>query len=122
MGQKQANAWGLYDILGNMLEWTLDHYSENSIETMSTKDPMIAANSAKYPKVLKGGSFLDNALQLKSAERFHSDPIWNRRDPQIPKSKWWLTEAKNIGFRLIRPLEQPDEATVNQFFKSYLNL
>ena len=122
VGQKKANAWGLYDILGNILEWTLDHYSENSKETMSTKDPMIAANNAKYPKVLKGGSFLDNALQLKSAERFHSDPIWNRRDPQIPKSKWWLTEAKQVGFRLVRPKKQPTEEEVNQFFNNYIHL
>ena len=122
VGQKKANAWGLYDILGNILEWTLDHYSENSIEIMSTKDPMIPANNARYPKVLKGGSFLDNALQLKSAERFHSDPIWNRRDPQIPKSKWWLTEAKQVGFRLVRPKKQPTEEEVNQFFNKYIHL
>jgi len=122
VGQKLPNPWGLYDILGNMLEWTLDHYTENSLETMPTKDPMIPANNAKYPKVLKGGSFMDNALQLKNSERFHSDPIWNRRDPQIPKSKWWLTEAKQVGFRLVRPIKQPTEEEVNNFFNNYIHL
>jgi formylglycine-generating enzyme required for sulfatase activity len=122
VGQKLANPWGLYDILGNILEWTLDHYAENSLETMPTKDPMMPANNAKYPKTLKGGSFMDNALQLKSAERFHSDPVWNKRDPQIPKSKWWLTEAKQVGFRLVRPSKQPTEEEVNQFFNNYIHL
>jgi hypothetical protein len=65
---------------------------------------------------------MDNALQLKNSERFHSDPIWNRRDPQIPKSKWWLTEAKQVGFRLVRPIKQPTEEEVNNFFNNYIHL
>ena len=52
----------------------------------------------------------------------HSDPIWNRRDPQIPRSKWWLTEAKQVGFRLVRPLKQPTEEEVNQFFNNHIHL
>ena len=63
---------------------------------------------------------MDDASQLRSANRFKSDPLWNRRDPQIPKSKWWLTEAKNVGFRLMRPIEQPSEAIINQFFLNYI--
>jgi hypothetical protein len=41
-------------------------------------------------------------------------------DPQIPKSKWWLTEAKDVGIRLVRPLQQPTPEQVDQFFSSYL--
>ena len=122
VGQKLPNPWGLYDMLGNMLEWTLDHYTENNFDNLSSKDPMLAANAARYPKALRGGSFLDDALHLKNNERFHSDPIWNKRDPQIPKSKWWLTEAKQVGFRLVRPLKQPTEEEVNQFFNNHIHL
>lgn len=122
VGQKLPNPWGLYDILGNVLEWTLDHYYEKPLEMVTSKDPIIPANPAKYPKVLKGGSYLDNASQLKNNTRFHSDPIWNRRDPQIPKSKWWLTEAKEVGFRLVRPKVQPSEEEVNAFFNKYIHL
>jgi hypothetical protein len=81
---------------------------------------MVAANKATYPKSLRGGSFEESATELRSAARFHSDPSWNKRDPQIPKSKWWLTEAKNVGFRLMRPIEQPSEAIINQFFLNYI--
>jgi len=59
---------------------------------------------------------------LRSATRFHSDPTWNKRDPQIPKSKWWLTEARGVGIRLVRPIKQPSETEANQFFKNYLGL
>ncbi len=122
VGQKLPNPWGLYDILGNMLEWTLDHYYPNSFENIQSKNPVVPANAAKYPKVLRGGSFLEDALHLNNNERFHSDPVWNKRDPQIPKSKWWLTEAKEVGFRLVRPIKQPSEEEVNQFFNNYIHL
>ena len=121
VGQKLPNPWGLYDILGNITEWTLDHYDPTAFEKVSNQQLSIAPNEAKYPKTLKGGSYLDAAIDLRSAKRFHSDPIWNRRDPQIPKSKWWLTEAKQVGIRLVRPLKTPSEEEINQFFKSYLN-
>jgi formylglycine-generating enzyme required for sulfatase activity len=122
VGQKLPNPWGLYDILGNVLEWTLDHYSETTYATIAAKDPMVLANVSKYPKVLRGGSYEDDAMHLKNNTRFHSDPIWNRRDPQIPKSKWWLTEAKQVGFRLVRPKVQPSETEVNDFFNQYIHL
>ena len=122
VGKKLPNPWGLYDILGNMMEWTLDHYDAAAFEKINNQQLTIAPNESKYPKTLKGGSYLDVAIELRSAKRFHSDPIWNRRDPQIPKSKWWLTEAKQVGIRLVRPFVQPSEEEITQFFKAYLNL
>ncbi|MEY4919238.1 MAG: hypothetical protein RLZZ431_420 [Bacteroidota bacterium] len=122
VGKKLPNPWGLYDMLGNMTEWTLDHYDATAFEKVNNEQLTIAANEAKYPKTLKGGSFIDPAIELRSSKRFHSDPIWNRRDPQIPKSKWWLTEAKQVGIRLLRPFLQPTEEEIKQFFKAYLNL
>ncbi|MEP6947833.1 MAG: SUMF1/EgtB/PvdO family nonheme iron enzyme [Ginsengibacter sp.] len=121
-GQKLPNAWGLYDMLGNVSEWTLDHYDEKEMEKMTdkTKDPAVAPNKAHYPKALRGGSFADDAPALRCAKRFKSDPSWNRRDPQIPKSKWWLTEAGFVGFRIIRPKQQPTKEKAGEFFEEYL--
>lgn len=121
VGQKLANPWGLYDMLGNMLEWTLDHYIPNAYANYTVLDPKPTFNAIKYPKSLRGGSYMDIAADVRSSKRFHSDPVWNKRDPQIPKSKWWLTEAKNVGFRLLRPIKTPSEEEVNQFFNTYLN-
>lgn len=120
VGQKLPNAWGLYDMLGNLMEWTMDHYEEKRYDKIGDKDPMVAANSSKYPKALRGGGFTETAGELRSANRFHSDPDWNKRDPQIPKSKWWLTEARWVGFRVVRPLQQPSATEINDFFKKYL--
>ncbi len=121
-GLKLPNAWGLYDMLGNVCEWTLDHYEETRFANVADSNNyiFIAANKARYPKALKGGGFNDAAGELRCANRFKSDASWNRRDPQIPKSKWWLTDAAAVGFRIIRPLEQPGAEQVNEFFKQYL--
>ncbi len=121
-GLKLPNVWGLYDMLGNVSEWTLDHYDEKRMKNMPEKadNPFVAPEKAKYPKALRGGSFSDEATDLRCANRLQSDPLWNRRDPQIPKSKWWLTDASGVGFRIIRPLVQPGAEEVNDFFKQYL--
>lgn len=121
-GQKLPNAWGLYDMLGNVTEWTLDHYDEKALGKTAdnSKDPMQPFTTARYPKVLKGGSYMDDAAALRCANRFASEPSWNRRDPQIPKSKWWLTEASFVGFRVVRPLQQPTKDEAEAFYKQWL--
>ena len=122
VGLKKPNPWGLYDMLGNLMEWTLDHFEPQRYQelTDNTVEKIMPANKAKYPKALRGGSFEETATELRVAARFHSDPIWNKRDPQIPKSKWWLTEAKNVGFRIIQPVKQPTTEEAKQFFINYL--
>lgn len=120
VAQKLPNAWGLYDMLGNLMEWTTDHYVPNRYASIESKNPMVAPTQGVYPKVLRGGSFLSDASICRNGKRIKSDPIWNRRDPQIPKSKWWLTEAKDVGIRLVRPLQQPTPEQVEQFYSSYL--
>lgn len=120
VGLKKPNAWGLYDMLGNVLEWTLDHYDENAYTALGNTDPMAPPTLTKYPKALRGGSFEDAAIDLRSARRYYSDPEWNQRDPQIPRSKWWLTEAKYAGFRIIAPQLQPTAIEVEKFFQQYI--
>lgn len=122
VGEKLPNAWGLYDMLGNVSEWTLDHYNEKMLEQLNENatDPFTPVSSSKYPKALKGGGYTDDAGRLRCATRIKSDPSWNKRDPQIPKSKWWLTEAASVGFRIVRPLKQPTADEVNAFYKKYI--
>ena len=42
-----------------------------------------------------------------SAFRRGSEAAWKAQDPQLPKSIWYHTDAKWLGFRIIRPLEIP---------------
>jgi formylglycine-generating enzyme required for sulfatase activity len=119
VGQKKPNPWGLYDILGNVSEWTLDQYSEKYFDTASASDPVIKPGS-RYPRSIRGGSYLDDGSVLRSAARQHSEADWNIRDPQYPKSRWWLTDGMFVGFRVIRPLNQPSKEEAENFYKLYL--
>lgn len=116
---KKANPWGLFDMLGNLSEWTLDQYNAEGYATIAKKDPMISPVS-RYPKSVRGGSFLDAANQLRCSNRISSDPKWNIRDPQVPKSRWWLTDGMFVGFRVVRPAIPPTNAEIEEFFARYL--
>lgn len=120
VAQKLPNAWGLYDMLGNLMEWTTDHYLAGRYASIELNNPMVPPTQGVYPKVLRGGSYLSDANTCRNGKRIKSDPIWNRRDPQIPKSKWWLTEATDVGIRLVRPLQQPTPEQAQQFYTTYL--
>jgi formylglycine-generating enzyme required for sulfatase activity len=121
VGQKKPNPWGLYDMIGNVSEWTLDQYDSSYFRTIAanTKDPSIPP-ATRYPRSLRGGSFLDGAEGLRSSARSHSLPSWTRRDPQVPKSRWWLTDGMFVGFRVLRPLKQPSKEEADAFYKLYL--
>jgi len=116
-----ANAWGLYDMLGNLSEWTLDQYDPAAYEKLAdgAKDPTVPP-AGKYPRVARGGSYLDDASVLRCGNRIASSPDWNKRDPQVPKSRWWLTDGMFMGFRIVRPVKQPTKEEIEKFYASYL--
>lgn len=116
VGGKKPNAWGLYDMHGNVAEWTLDAYSPAYNTTRKTvKDPWNKPTRL-YPHVVRGGSWDDDPEDLRSASRLASSPSWKQRDPQIPKSNWWMTDASFLGFRIVRPLEKPTQEEIDAYF------
>ena len=110
-------------MLGNVGEWVLDQYQPDYYTTLTDKsiDP-IRMPDAKHPRTVKGGAYNSEAKNLRSADRLMSDKVWNRRDPQIPKSKWWNADAPFVGFRIVRPVKQPRPEEAETFFQTYLGL
>lgn len=104
VGGKQANAFGVHDMHGNVAEWTLDQYQPQRYAALKGKasDPVAVPGAARFPHVVRGGSFEDDPAQLRSAARRASKPGWSRRDPQEPRSIWWHTDATFVGFRVVR--------------------
>ena len=94
---------------GNVSEWTLDQYIPPVYNTRKniTIDPFEVPKKI-YPKTVRGGSWMDGPSRLRSASRRPSSKKWKKRDPQIPKSKWWHTDAPFVGIRVVRPLNTPD--------------
>jgi formylglycine-generating enzyme required for sulfatase activity len=119
VGEKKPNAFGLYDMLGNLSEWTIDQYDPSYLSKIQRKDPLNPPAS-KYPKTVKGGSYMDKVTELRCSNRVASHADWNQRDPQIPKSKWWLTDGMFVGFRVVRPLKQPSKEEIDNFYNLYL--
>ena len=122
VGQLKSNAWGLYDMLGNVAEWTIDQYVPDYYEQIKGKkqDPIILPTKL-HPRSVRGGSYLDDAVALRSANRIESDIEWKKRDPQIPKSFWWNTDSPFVGFRIVRPKKQLTKREVKAFFERHLN-
>lgn len=117
VGQKQPNAWGLYDMLGNVAEWTLDSYVEDySAAIAEAKDPWIRP-TAKHSRTVKGGSYSDSETDCSCEARVKSLARWQDRDPNLPKSIWWNTDAPFVGFRLVKPIAQPGAEEVKAFFQ-----
>ena len=103
-GELGTNGWGLHDILGNVAEWTLDAYRPYADGTR--RDP-VSWPKEEWNRVVRGGSFQDPATDQRCAARRPSKPSWKRRDPQFPKSIWFLTDAPFVGFRVVRPVGAP---------------
>jgi len=108
VGQKKPNAWGLYDMHGNVAEWVLDQYVPNAFSKRKdgAKNPQ-AVPSELFPRVVRGGGWDDEPKMLRSAVREGSSLEWKEQDPQIPQSIWYHTDALGVGFRVVRPLIEP---------------
>ena len=114
VGKKKPNPWGLHDMHGNVAEWVLDQYDEAGYELVAneTSNPL-AIPKTEYPRVVRGGGWDQFPEDCRSAARQGSDADWKKQDPQSPKSIWYLTDALHVGFRVVRPLNEPTEEEKN---------
>lgn len=121
VGTKKPNAWGLHDMHGNVAEWTLDFYLQDYFQQLDSAsvNPIIFPLK-KHSRTVKGGSFEDYLPQLRCAERRKSDPKWQARDPQIPKSKWWNPDSPFVGFRIVRDKQQLSKTDRDAFFEKVI--
>ena len=111
-GFVKANPFGLKNMLGNVMEYCSDWYAEDAYSKIKdgALDPTGPASGKEH--VVRGGNYTDNASVLRSASRSHTEhDAWLKTDPQNPKSIWWYSDIKGIGFRVV--CDVPDNVTIN---------
>ena len=121
VGRKLPNPWGLYDMYGNVCEWVLDQYDAEFYRTLQAAG--LATNpwnraTKRYPQVVRGGHWDDDAPALRSASRGKSDREWTASDPDRPNSIWHLSDALTVGFRVVRPLAVPGAEEMDKYWNS----
>jgi len=83
VGLLNPNAWGLYDMHGNIWEWCNDWYGAYSSGPLANPQGPLRGDV----RVVRGGSYEDSATYCRSASRY-SPPEWR---------------YFNVGFRLVSP-------------------
>jgi formylglycine-generating enzyme required for sulfatase activity len=91
-GSKKPNDWGVFDIHGNVWSWCQERYKEypqgRDQEAIEDKEDVLSINSQES-RVLRGGSFVYRAWQVRSAIR----------NSHVPANRW-----SYVGFRAARTL------------------
>ncbi len=126
VASRQPNPWGLYDMHGNVAEWVIDHYAADgysqltrTLKQQTGTTPLPAHRlDHLWGHVLRGGSWEDPAVHLRSAARRSSSTELIELDPSLPTSPYWLASesARTVGFRLVRSYSPESPEVIAQFW------
>jgi formylglycine-generating enzyme required for sulfatase activity len=95
VGQKKSNAWGLFDMQGNVLQWCQDWFGEDYYGKSETENPQgPSQKNALATRLLRGSSRFNDAVNCRSARRTsivnqldHDDPQFGFRVVAEPVSR-----------------------------------
>ena len=80
IGKKNPNAWGLYDMQGNVMEWCSDRFAAYKDGEATDPNSEVSPDE-RAPRVIRGGSWQRGMNEMRSAHRFQTNP--KKRDDEI---------------------------------------
>lgn len=97
----QPNPFGLKNMLGNVMEYCADKYNPDAYNK-SGDNATNPLETEGTEWVIRGGNYTSDAADLRCAARNYTQhDAWLKTDPQQPKSIWWYSDIRGIGFRLV---------------------
>jgi formylglycine-generating enzyme required for sulfatase activity len=84
VGSYVPNAWGLYDMHGNVSEWCSDWYDSDTYKEKPRRDPSGPATG--ITRIVRGGSWCDAGWDCRAACRLRAEP---------------QARTKEVGFRVV---------------------
>jgi len=125
VASKKPNLFGLYDMHGNVWEWTIERYGPNGYGEQAGKSftgwQATHWATGLNSQCVRGGSWNDPPDRVRSASRMgseHSD--WGDIDPELPQSPWWYTSdpARMVGMRLVRSVKPLSRKWIDKFWEN----
>jgi formylglycine-generating enzyme required for sulfatase activity/nitrate/TMAO reductase-like tetraheme cytochrome c subunit len=109
--ENEPNPLGLYNMFGNAKEFCLDWYAPDAFSLYPAGqvpvDPRGPESGTEH--VVRGGSYRSEANELRSGARdVTQHDAWLKTDPQNPKSVWWYSDSREVGFRIVREFGRED--------------
>ncbi len=98
----KANPFGIKNMSGNIMEYCSDWYAADAYSQTgkNISNPLGPVSGTEH--VVRGGNYTSEAIDLRSSARSKTDSeMWLKTDPQQPKSLWWYSDIKGIGFRVV---------------------
>jgi len=93
------------------MEYCADRYDPKAYTSTNEKvtNPIVTEGDEW---VIRGGDYSMDAANLRSAARNHTrHDDWLKTDPQQPKSIWWYSDIRGIGFRVVC---EPDDSIISK--------